>query len=97
MRYLSDFPTTREWAKLREIPQSFIGPLRYNSLCHAERIPSTDWQETWFLLFNTLAIAYLIATKTLQFDVPSIVGCGLALVIVNSGAVISARRFPEWK
>ncbi len=50
-----------------------------------------------FLLFNMGPIIYLIVTRTLQWELVSAFSCGLALVLMNCVAWISARKYKDWK
>jgi len=50
-----------------------------------------------FLLLNVIAILMLLYNDLLHLDFDSILSCGLALVILNVGAFISARKYPDWK
>jgi O-antigen/teichoic acid export membrane protein len=51
----------------------------------------------WFLLFNLGTILYLIMSGHLQWNSISIFSYGLALVLMNGIAWISARKYKDWK
>jgi hypothetical protein len=52
---------------------------------------------TWFLLFNCGATVYLVISGTLKWDPVSLFSCVVALSLVNCVALISARKYKEWK
>jgi len=54
-------------------------------------------KKLWFLLFNVCSISYLIISGRLRLETVSLLSCGLALLLMNGIALISARHFPEWK
>jgi hypothetical protein len=51
----------------------------------------------WFLMFNVICILYFVVTDSLRFSFESILTAGFALMIMNAIALISARKFPDWK
>lgn len=54
-------------------------------------------KRTWFLIFNCVTIIYLIGSGTLKWDLVSIVSCGAALLLINCMAMISSRKYRDWK
>jgi cytochrome c oxidase subunit IV len=60
-------------------------------------LPKVIPKKVWFLLFNVGTIAYLIANGSLRWNAISIVSYGLALLIMNGIALISARKYKGWK
>ena len=51
----------------------------------------------WFLLFNVGTILYLVLVGRLTWDATSIISYGLALLMMNGIAWISARKYKDWK
>ncbi len=51
----------------------------------------------WFLLFNIGTILYLIARGDLHWNTTSIFSYGVALLLMNCIAWISARKYKDWK
>jgi hypothetical protein len=60
-------------------------------------LPKIISKRTWFVIFNTATILYLIATGSLQWNVVSVFSYALALLLINCIALISARHFKGWK
>ena len=60
-------------------------------------LPKIISKRTWFLIFNVATILYLIASGGLRWDVVSVFSYGLALLLINCIALISARNFKGWK
>ena len=60
-------------------------------------LPKITSKRTWFVIFNTATILYLIATGSLQWNVVSVFSYALALLLINCIASISARHFKGWK
>jgi hypothetical protein len=60
-------------------------------------LPRIISKKVWFLIFNVGTIIYLIANGSLHWDAISIVSYGLALLIMNGIALISARKYKGWK
>jgi hypothetical protein len=54
-------------------------------------------KKLWFILFNVASILYLVLSGRLRLSLESIVGCIVALLLINGVAFISARNFPDWK
>jgi hypothetical protein len=54
-------------------------------------------KKMWFLLFNLGTALYLIMSGRLQWNSISIFSYGLALVLMNGIAWISARKYKDWK
>jgi len=54
-------------------------------------------KRAWFLMFNLGTIAYLMIDGTLRWETVSVISCGIALLLINGIAWISARKFKEWK
>ena len=59
--------------------------------------PELISKKVWFLLFNISSIVYLVATGRLRRDALSVVSCLGALLLLNGIAILSARKFPNWK
>jgi hypothetical protein len=59
--------------------------------------PKVISKSAWFVLFNVVSITYLIATKSLRWEVVSVVSCLLTLLLFNGIALISARKYKDWK
>jgi hypothetical protein len=70
----------------------------YSHACEAMlEFPKVISKSAWFLLFNGASIIYLIATKTLRWECVSVVCCFLTLLLFNGIALISARKYKDWK
>ena len=54
-------------------------------------------KRTCFVLFNLVAISYLIASGNVQLETISIVSYAIALALINGLAWISARKWKDWK
>jgi hypothetical protein len=54
-------------------------------------------KKLWFVLFNTVSMLYLVLSGRLHLNLDSILGCTIALLLINGIALISARNFPDWK
>jgi len=54
-------------------------------------------KKVWFLLFNVGTILYLILSDDLKWNFISILSYGLALLLMNGIAWLSARRYKDWK
>jgi hypothetical protein len=54
-------------------------------------------KKQWFILFNcgTISVAYL--TGNLEFTVKSVASFLIALALVNGAALISAKKYMDWK
>ena len=50
-----------------------------------------------FLLLNVGAILVLVFSNLVHLDFDSLLSCAIALLILNGGALISARKYPDWK
>lgn len=60
-------------------------------------LPKLISKTLWFVLFNVIGIIYLAVTGTLHWDGVSIFSCGLALLLMNFIAWVSARKYKDWK
>jgi hypothetical protein len=60
-------------------------------------LPRVISKKVWFLVFNTATIIYLVVSGSLHFEVDSILAHGLALLLINVVALISARKYKGWK
>jgi hypothetical protein len=60
-------------------------------------LPKIMSKRMWFLLFNAGTIIYLIVSGSLRWQVVSMFSTGLALVMMNGIAWVSARKYKEWK
>jgi len=65
--------------------------------CRAIEFPKIMSKRAWFLMFNLGTIAYLMIDGTLRWETVSVISCGIALLLINGIAWISARKFKEWK
>ena len=54
-------------------------------------------KRTWFLLFNCGTIVYLVVSGTLKWDPVSLFSFAVALSLINCVALISARKYKDWK
>jgi hypothetical protein len=54
-------------------------------------LPKIISKRTWFVIFNTATILYLIATRSLQWNVVSVFSYGLALLLINCIALPSNK------
>jgi hypothetical protein len=50
-----------------------------------------------FILLNLAAVLAFLYSDQMHLDIDSILGCFIALVILNGAALISARKYPDWK
>ena len=62
-----------------------------------KELPSIISKRMWFLLFNVGTILYLVLVGRLTWDATSIISYGLALLMMNGIAWISARKYKDWK
>ncbi len=60
-------------------------------------LPKIMSKKAWFLVFNLGTIIYLIVSGSLRWEVVSIFSYGLALLLMNGIAWISARKYKGWK
>jgi hypothetical protein len=54
-------------------------------------------KKLWFFLFNLAAVIYLMVTGSLRWNLISIFSYGVALLLMNGIAWISARKYKDWK
>ena len=54
-------------------------------------------KKQWFILFNCVTILALYLTGNLEFTIKSMVSYLIALALVNGMALISAKKFTDWK
>lgn len=71
-------------------------PYSFEGAHHVTRATQPQ-KKTWFLLFNLVAILYLLLSSALKWNPTSIFSYGLALLLVNAMAWISSRNFKNWK
>jgi len=60
-------------------------------------LPEIISKKTWFVLFNVGTTIYMILSGNLHWDVTSIFCYGVALLLINFIAWISARKYKGWK
>jgi cytochrome c oxidase subunit IV len=60
-------------------------------------LPKIMSKKVWFLVFNLGTIIYLTVSGSLRWEVVSIFSYGLALLLMNGIAWISACKYKGWK
>lgn len=60
-------------------------------------LPRVISKRAWFLLFNAGTIIYLVVSGSVHWEVGSVLGYGIALLLINGIALVSARKYKEWK
>jgi hypothetical protein len=54
-------------------------------------------KKLWFVIFNVVCIAYLAISGRLEWTAESVVSCIFVMLLMNGIALISARKFSDWR
>lgn len=60
-------------------------------------LPELMSKKAWFALFNLGSLLYMIVSGSLHWEWLDLVSFGIALLLMNGIAWISARRYKDWK